>query len=287
VKLTSEIPGRIQKIYVEPGEEVRKGQALLLIERQLSEPRKAMRYSPLKGVIADIPTRVGETVHGGALGTTLMTIADMSRIYVEVNVDEADISKIAVGHPARIIVDAFHEKKIRGLVIRKDSNPVAQSDPKEFRVTLEMREFPQAIRNRLRPGMSATAMIATSTTFLVRAVSPCKRQTIEALVKAIAEAYEAKTLASLDSERPYLGKVRVVIEHSLADDNAKDRFLIGRFTSLAKAEAWLKSRAHEEMPGRSTKPLTKCAKGVCTYNFDGGILHNNLYLKKNNLRCSQ
>jgi hypothetical protein len=24
----------------------------------------------------------------------------------------------------------------------------------------------------------------------------------------------------------------------------------------------------------------KCAKGVCTYNFDGGILHNNLYLKK-------
>jgi hypothetical protein len=34
------------------------------------------------------------------------------------------------------------------------------------------------------------------------------------------------------------------------------------------------------MPGRESRPLVRCAKGVCTYNFDGGILHNHLYLKK-------
>lgn len=34
------------------------------------------------------------------------------------------------------------------------------------------------------------------------------------------------------------------------------------------------------MPGRNTKPFVQCAKGVCTYNFDGGIVHNTLYLKK-------
>ncbi|MFS8086499.1 MAG: hypothetical protein ACMG6H_12775, partial [Acidobacteriota bacterium] len=60
----------------------------------------------------------------------------------------------------------------------------------------------------------------------------CKNETIEKLAKAVAEAYEGKTLASLDADRPYAGRVRIVIEHSLADDNARDRFVIKRFTSL-------------------------------------------------------
>ncbi len=110
--------------------------------------------------------------------------------------------------------------------------------------------------------------------------SPCKKQTIEQLVAAIGEAFEAKNLGSLDADRPYLGKVRIVIEHSLADDDSKDRFVIKWFTSLAKAEVWLKSREHEDMPGRAAKPLGRCTKGVCTYNFDDGIVHNILYLKK-------
>jgi len=108
----------------------------------------------------------------------------------------------------------------------------------------------------------------------------CKKQKVEELVKAVAASFEAKTLRSLDADHPYVGKVRVVIEHSLADDNDKGRFVIRRFTSLARFEAWLKSREIEELPGRESRPLTRCAKGVCTYNFDGGILHNHLYLKK-------
>lgn len=126
----------------------------------------------------------------------------------------------------------------------------------------------------------AVAVLVSIVSVPVHAKPTCKNETIGLLVKAIAEAYEAKTLGSLDPGKPYLGRVRIVIEHSLADDNDRDRFVIKWFTSLGKAEAWLKSREHEDMPGRSTKPLVKCAKGVCTYNFDGGILHNNLYLKK-------
>jgi hypothetical protein len=114
----------------------------------------------------------------------------------------------------------------------------------------------------------------------IQAESPCKKQTIEVLVKAVAEAHEAKTLGSLDAQKPYVGKLRIVIENSLAGDNAKDRFTIKWFTSLARAETWLKSREHEELPARETKPLVRCTKGICTYNFDGGILHNHLYLKK-------
>ena len=126
----------------------------------------------------------------------------------------------------------------------------------------------------------AVALILFGLALPVRAASPCKKQPIEDLVKAIAEAYEGKTLGSLDAQKPYVGRVRIVIEHSLAEDNAPDRFVIKWFTSLAKAERWLKSREHEEMPGRSTKPLKRCVKGLCTYNFDEGIVHNTLYLKK-------
>ena len=112
------------------------------------------------------------------------------------------------------------------------------------------------------------------------ASAQCKKQPVDALSKAVAEGFEARTLSSLDAEKPYSGRVRIVIEHSLADDNAKDRFVIRSFVSLAKAEAWLKSREHDELPGRRSMPFQKCAKGICTFNFDGGILHNTLYLKK-------
>jgi hypothetical protein len=128
--------------------------------------------------------------------------------------------------------------------------------------------------------VTAVAVILFSLSLPVHAESLCKKQTIEDLVKAVAEGYEGKTLGSLDAQKPYVGKLRIVIEHSLAEDKAKDRFAIKWFTSLAQAETWLKSREHAEMPGRATKPFVRCAKGVCTYNFDGGIVHNTLYLKK-------
>ncbi len=159
VKIMSEVSGRVEQVYVEPGQEVTRGQALLLIEPQSRESKRVTQYSPLKGVVADISTRVGETVFGRPTDETLITIADMSRIYVEVNIDGPDLSKVAVGQSARIIVNAFHEEKIRGFVINKNPLPVAQSETPEFRVTIQIREIPNAIRERLRPGMSATAFI--------------------------------------------------------------------------------------------------------------------------------
>ena len=129
--------------------------------------------------------------------------------------------------------------------------------------------------------LAATLVLALfSLSLTVRAKPKCKKQSIEDLVKAVAESYEEKSLGSLDVDRSYVGRVRIVIEHSLAGDNDPDRFEIRWFTTLAKAESWLKSREHEEMPGRTAKPLVRCAQGVCTYNFDDGIFHNTLYLKK-------
>jgi hypothetical protein len=52
-----------------------------------------------------------------------------------------------------------------------------------------------------------------------------------------------------------------------------------RFKTFAQFDAWLKKREREEgAPFRQVSEIVKCAKGHCAYNYDGGILHNQLYL---------
>ena len=105
-----------------------------------------------------------------------MTIADMSTINVEVNVDETEISNVEVGQHAKVKVDALGDKEIAGVVTQKNPLAVSKSDTqgglsnrvnvqeaKEFKVTVELRDLPDEIRDGLRPGMSATATITTKT----------------------------------------------------------------------------------------------------------------------------
>ncbi|HKS26586.1 MAG TPA: cystatin domain-containing protein [Pyrinomonadaceae bacterium] len=103
---------------------------------------------------------------------------------------------------------------------------------------------------------------------------------VEQLMKAIDDAYAFGKLAGLDARRPYLGRVRIVIEHSLAADGEKGQFEIRRFRTLAQADRWLKSREREGLPARETRPLYDCGGGSCEFDLNGGILHNHLYLTK-------
>ncbi|MGI8734668.1 MAG: HlyD family secretion protein [Pyrinomonadaceae bacterium] len=154
--------------------EMRASQQQALLRGQSSQRSKATQLSPLNGVIADIPARVGEFAVAGLSTTSLMTIADMSTINVEVNVDETEISNVEVGQPVKVKVDALGEKEIQGVVTQKNPLAVSKSDTqgglsarvnvqeaKEFKVTVELKEMPDEIRNGLRPGMSATATITT------------------------------------------------------------------------------------------------------------------------------
>jgi HlyD family secretion protein len=156
--------------------EMRANQQSALLRGESSQRSKATQLSPLTGVVADIPTRVGEYAVAGLSTTPLMTIADMSTINVEVNVDETEISNVEVGQPAKVKVDALGDKEIAAVVTQKNPLAVSKSDTqgglsnrvnvqeaKEFKVTIELRDMPDEIRNGLRPGMSATATITTKT----------------------------------------------------------------------------------------------------------------------------
>ena len=158
--------------------EARVDQQQAILRGQSSQRSKATQLSPLTGVVADIPARQGQFALANFSSTPLMTIADMSTINVEVNVDETEIASVEVGQQAKVKVDAMGEKEIQGVVTQKNPLAVGKSDTqgsggisnrvnvqeaKEFKVVIELREMTDDIRNSLRPGMTATANITTKT----------------------------------------------------------------------------------------------------------------------------
>jgi len=110
---------------------------------------------------------------------------------------------------------------------------------------------------------------------LAMAQPAAPKQPIDQLVYELSEAYSAKKLADLDSDKPFLGNITVVIEHSLRKKVERKTF-----KTLAKVDEWLKSREKEDLPSRETSTIKQCKKGVCTFDWDSGILHNQLYLNK-------
>ena len=155
--------------------EMRANQQQAILRGQSSQREKATQYSPLNGVVADIPTRVGEFAVSQLSSTPLMTIADMSLVNVEVNVDETEIANVDVGQEAKVKVDALGEKDLKAVVTQKNPLAIAKSDTqgglsnrvnvqeaKEFKVTIQLNVSDED-KNKLRPGMSATATITTKT----------------------------------------------------------------------------------------------------------------------------
>jgi HlyD family secretion protein len=155
-----------------------------LLRGQSSQRYKATTLSPLTGVVVDIPARVGQFTLASTSTTSLMTIADMTTINVEVNVDETEIAQLDVGQPAKVKVDAMGEKELAGTVVQKNPLAVSRSDTqgsglgnrvnvqeaKEFKVVIELKELPDEVRDSLRPGMTATATVTTKTKQNVLAV---------------------------------------------------------------------------------------------------------------------
>ncbi|MGH9899306.1 MAG: HlyD family secretion protein [Pyrinomonadaceae bacterium] len=155
--------------------ESRANQQQATLRGQVDQRDKALQHSPIDGVVADLPTRQGEFALANFSSTPLMTIADMSTINVEINVDETEIANVEIGQPARIKVDAFGEREIGGVVTQKNPLAINKSDTtgigltnrinvqeaKEFLVVIELRNLTDDIRSGLRPGMSSTATITT------------------------------------------------------------------------------------------------------------------------------
>lgn len=134
--------------------------------------------APMEGVITRLSIEEGETVVVGTMnnaGTVLMTVADLSVIQAELEVDETDIVDVRLGQPAKINIDAFPDVDFHGQVTKIGSS-AKQADNMlggggerqgtNFEVEVTLADEVPGVR----PDFSCSAEITTSTREDVTAV---------------------------------------------------------------------------------------------------------------------
>ncbi|HEX6464927.1 MAG TPA: efflux RND transporter periplasmic adaptor subunit, partial [Vicinamibacterales bacterium] len=128
-----------------------------------------------------------ETVVVGTMnnaGTVLLTIADMSNIEAQVEVDETDMPNVALGQPAKVTIDAMPGRKFAGKVVEIGNSPIAaaagstsSSQATNFLVKVKVTDSIPDVR----PGFTCTADITTATRTAALSV-PIQAMTVREMV---------------------------------------------------------------------------------------------------------
>jgi HlyD family secretion protein len=134
-------------------------QAQAALERAQEDLRNSTIVSPMDGLVLSRDVEVGDAVSSililGSQATKIMTLGDVSEVFVRGKVDEADISKVFLGQPARIVVESLKDKKYQGKVTK--ISPLGVE--KENVTTFEVRVSIQNPTGELKANMSANAEI--------------------------------------------------------------------------------------------------------------------------------
>ena len=126
----------------------------------LMQSRTNLRYSvirsPVDGVVISRAIDVGQTVAASFQTPTLFTIAkDLTKMQIEVSVDEADISRIKVDQNATFTVDAYPEQSFKGKVVQIRSAPIVTQNVVTYIVVVNVDNSDL----KLKPGMTANVSI--------------------------------------------------------------------------------------------------------------------------------
>lgn len=114
--------------------------------------------SPIQGVVLQRQVEPGQTVVSSMSATTLFTVAsDLKRMKAEVDIDEADVARLAPGQTAIFTVSAWSDRSFEAEVARVDLSPDPTSAVVVYVAELHLDNPDLA----LRPGMTATATIET------------------------------------------------------------------------------------------------------------------------------
>ena len=148
------IAGSLQQVQV----------AQASLQTATADLAKTTIYSPITGTVTKLNSEVGERVVGTAMmaGTEIMIVSDLTEMETRVDIGEIDVVLIQVGQIARLEVDAFKDRKFKGVVTEiansaKNSSAVTTStEATKFEVKIRVKE-----KEDFRPGMSVTAEIET------------------------------------------------------------------------------------------------------------------------------
>lgn len=208
----------VQKLQTQATEqEVSRLQAMLYSARH--ELSKVNVHADISGIVTKRNIEEGENVFVGAFNnpaTVLLTIADLSIIEAEVEVDETDIVDVRVGQEATINLDAYPDSSFKGVVTKVGHSPIlstsgiGQQQATSFEVIVYITD---TIPN-VRPGLSCKADIMTG-----------YRE------KAIAVPIQALTLRKPSELKP-LGKKKrksKIADAEAANDTTKEKEVQGAF----------------------------------------------------------
>jgi HlyD family secretion protein len=168
IRVSPDFSGQVTELRVAEGDTVKKGQVLARINN-----RSSIEAS-IDGIVLSLKVKKGESVTGNSfsIGTEIMTIADMSQLEVRVDVGENDIVKVSVGDSADVTVDAYNNRKFKG-VVTKIANSTRSSGPSlpssgditnyEVKVRLDTASYRDFAGRTFpfRPGMNANVEIRT------------------------------------------------------------------------------------------------------------------------------
>ncbi len=131
--------------------------ALEISEIRLVETRI---LAPMPGLVLKKHVERGQIIASGISnvqgGTALVTLADVSRLFLDADVDESDIGGVAVGQEVELSAEAYPDRTFEGRVHRISPRGEAVQNVTIFRVRIEL--LGNAL-GKLRPGMNATARI--------------------------------------------------------------------------------------------------------------------------------
>jgi HlyD family secretion protein len=159
--------------YNSAKESIKSGEAQLA--RAEKDLARTIITCPMDGIVSLMNVKKGERVVGTAqmTGTEMMRVADMKSIEVRVDVGENDITKVKLGDTALVEVDAYNNRKFKG-VVYKIANPVtaisgvsSSAEVANYKVHIRLlpEEYADLAKDNnifpFRPGMTASADIQT------------------------------------------------------------------------------------------------------------------------------
>ncbi|MDR1483148.1 MAG: efflux RND transporter periplasmic adaptor subunit, partial [Synergistaceae bacterium] len=116
-------------------------------------------YSPVDGVVVTKNVNVGQTVAASFNTPTIAEIAeDLSRMQVEVNIDEADIGSVREGQAVEFNVDAFPDREFRGSVTQIRLSPTTENNVISYKAIVSFLNE-QVAGHNLIPGMTANVTL--------------------------------------------------------------------------------------------------------------------------------
>ena len=161
-----------------------------LAQQRLDDARVT---APVTGTIIDKPVALGQVIQSGTStaggGTTIVRMADLTKVRARALVNETDIGRVQAGQAATVIVDAFPDRPFVGVVEKIEPQAVVQQNVTMFPVlvSLENRD------GSLMPGMNGEVSIISD-----------RREDVVAVpneaIRSMREAAQAAAILGIDPD---------------------------------------------------------------------------------------